>query len=164
MLKTYFLLFFIFISNNIYSQYYLELRKATKLKSFNFYPGDNIRFKIKDDFIFSRAYITGISQDMLRFNYIEVPISDIEIIDISNKSSNFFKKTGNLISVVSVGFFFIDMINSTLVQKNKYKDVYDKNFLISCSLGLTIGYSLRLSKRKYFIKKGLNRIWVKKSF
>ena len=164
MLKIYFLLFFIFLSNNTYSQYYLELRKATKLKSFNFYPGDNIRFKIKDDYMFSRAYITGISQDMLRFNYIEVPISDIETIDISNKSSNFLKKTGYYISLVSVGIFFIDMLNSTLVQKNKYKDVYDKNFLISCSLGLTIGYSLRFTKRKYFVKKCLNRIWVQKSF
>ena len=66
--KIYIILFFIFVSNNLHSQYYLELKKASQTKSFKFFPGEKIRFKLKDDVNFTQAYITGITEDKLRFN------------------------------------------------------------------------------------------------
>ena len=53
------LFFFSLITVESYSQNYLELRKATKLKSINFFEGENIRFKQKTDEIFTYAKITG---------------------------------------------------------------------------------------------------------
>ena len=163
MLKIYIILFFVFVSNNLHSQYYLELKKASKIKSFKFFPGEKIRFKLKDDENFTQGYITGISEDKLRFNYIEVSVSDIEIVDIRNKSSNFFKSGGKYIAGGSIAFFIIDFVNLSLVQKVKYKDVYNKDLLIGCSLSFSVGALLTFVKRKYFIKKKLNRIWVQKS-
>ena len=40
--KIYIILFFIFVSNNLHSQYYLELKKASQTKSFKFFPGEKI--------------------------------------------------------------------------------------------------------------------------
>ena len=45
----------------------------------------------------------------------------------------------------------------------KIKDVYNKDLLIGCSLSFSVGALLTFVKRKYFIKKKLNRIWVQKS-
>ncbi|MEO2083907.1 MAG: hypothetical protein ABGW65_00120, partial [Marinoscillum sp.] len=97
------------------------------------------------------------------FNYIEVSISDIEIVDIRLKSSNFFKSGGMIIAGGSVAFFIIDFVNLSLVQKVKYKDVYNKDLLIGCSLSFGVGALLTFVKRKYFVKKKINRIWVQKS-
>ena len=66
MAKIYIILFFIFVSNNLHSQYYLELKKVSQTKSFKFFPGEKIRFKLKDDENFTQAYITGISEDKLK--------------------------------------------------------------------------------------------------
>ena len=54
-------------------------------------------------------------------------------------------------------------MNLSLVQKVKYKDVYNKDLLIGCSLSFGVGALLTFVKRKYFVKKKLNRIWVQKS-
>jgi len=153
MAKIYIILFFIFVSNNLHSQYYLELKKVSQTKSFKFFPGEKIRFKLKDDENFTQAYITGISEDKLRFNYIEVSVSDIEIVDIRHKSSNFFKSSGKYIAGGSISFFIIDFMNLSLVQKVKYKDVYNKDLLIGCSLSFGVGALLTFVKRKYFVKK-----------
>jgi len=66
------LFFFSLITLESYSQNYLELKKATQLKSINFFEGENIRFKQKDDEIFTYAKITGIGSDYLSFNNIQI--------------------------------------------------------------------------------------------
>ena len=155
---------FNFSSNKIFSQKYLELRKATKLKYFSFFPGENIRFKMKDDKYFTSAKITGIVNDKLKFNTIEIPVSRIDIIDIRSKSSNYGNIYGSIISGSSLAFFAIDFINLSLVQRANYKDVYNKSILISCSIGFSIGAILKkFGKRKYFKKNELNRIWIQES-
>lgn len=160
LLFTSFFLFFIINSNHLYSQTYLELRKATQLKSFLFYPGDNIRFKKKGDDFFTFAKITGIRDQNLRFNNIEVPINQIDIIDIRNKTSDQLKTYGNIIAGGSLAYFIMDFINLSLVQRANYKDVYNKNILISCSVGFSIGAVSRIFKRKYYKRNDLNRIWI----
>ena len=54
-------------------------------------------------------------------------------------------------------------MNLSLVQKVRYKDVYNKDLLIGCSLSFGVGALLTFIKRKHFVKKKLNRIWVQKS-
>ena len=76
------LFFFSLITLESYSQNYLELKKATKLKSINFFEGENIRFKQKHDEIFTYAKITGIGSDYLSFNNIQIQISNIDIVDM----------------------------------------------------------------------------------
>ena len=160
LLFTPFFLFLIINSNHLYSQTYLELRKATQLKSFLFYPGDNIRFKKKGDDFFTFAKITGMRDQNLRFNNIEVPINQIDIIDIRNKTSDQLKTYGNIIAGGSLDYFIMDFINLSLVQRANYKDVYNKNILISCSVGFSIGAFSRIFKRKYYKRNDLNRIWI----
>ena len=156
------LFFFSLITVESYSQNYLELRKATKLKSINFFEGENIRFKQKTDEIFTYAKITGIGSNYLSFNNIQIPISNIDIIDIRSKTSNKGRAYGSLISGGSLGYFVIDFINLSIVQKSNYKDVFNENILISCSIGFSIGLLVRsFAKRKLFKRKNLNRIWIK---
>ena len=152
--------FFVF-ENNGYSQKYLELRKASRLKYFSFYPGENIRFKMYEDEYFTNSVITGISDSTLNFNNIQIPVSKIEIIDIRNKTSNMTKSLGLLISGGSLAYFAIDFINLSLVQKANYKDVINNKTLINCSIGIGIGVFVRLfAKKKYFKRNKLNRIWI----
>ena len=163
-LLTIFLLFII-SSNKVFSQNYLELRKATKLNYFSIYPGENIRFKKKNDDFFTSARITSIDNKNLIFNNIEVPINEIQVIDIRSKTSNFGKNYGTVIAGGSMGYFIVDFINLSIVQRANYKDVFNQNILISCSIGFSIGIILRsFAKRKYFKRNELNRIWVQESF
>ena len=156
----FFLTFFVFI-DSIYSQKYLELRKASKLKSYTFYPGENIRFKLFSDDTFSSGTITGIGDSTLNFNNIKVPVSRIEVIDIRDKTSNRNKAFGLLISGGSMAYFVLDFINLSLVQKANYKDVFNRKTLINSLIGVGVGASLKFFvKRKYFKRNKLNRIWI----
>ena len=160
-IKFLFLLYLLIINyNHLYSQTYLELRKATQLKSFKIYPGENIRFKKKGDDFFTFAKITGMRDQNLRFNNIEVPINEIDKIDIRKKTSNRSKTYGNVVAGGSIAYFIVDFINLSIVQRANYKDVYNKNILISCSIGFSIGSALRIFKKKYFKRNDLNRIWI----
>ena len=75
-----------FFTLPLYSQSYLELKKLGKKRKIEFFSGEEIRFKIKNDENFSMARITGIYDDYINFNNIRVNIDDIELIDIRHKS------------------------------------------------------------------------------
>ena len=54
-----------------------------------------------------------------------------------------------------------DFINLSLVQKANYKDVFSKNILINCGIGVGVGLLIRaFGKKKYFKRNKLNRIWI----
>ena len=145
-----FVLYFL-IPHLIFSQKFLELRKATKQKYYSFYSGETIRFKLYGDDSFSSGTLTGIGDSTLNFNSIKVPISKIEIIDIRGKTTNRVKRIGSTVIGGSAAFFAIDFINLTLVQKANYKDVFNRNLLINCGIGVGLGLILRtFAKRKYF--------------
>ena len=155
-----FLSFFIFWFEG-YSQKYLELTKASSLKSYIYFPGETIRFKLFNDKYFSRGTITGIGDSSLNFNDIKVPISKIEVVDIRSKTSNINKSLGLLIAGGSLAYFTIDFINLSLVQKANYKDVFNKNTLVNCIVGISVGSFIRIfAKKKFFKRSKLNRIWI----
>ena len=155
-----FILYFL-IPYQIFSQKFLELRKATKQKYYSFYSGETIRFKLYGDDSFSSGTLTGIGDSTLNFNSIKIPISKIEIIDIRGKTTNRAKGIGSTVMGGSVAFFAVDFINLTLVQKANYKDVFSKIILINCGIGVGVGLLLRtFGKRKYFKRNKLNRIWI----
>jgi len=155
---------FNFPANKIFSQKYLELRKASKLKYYSFFPGETIRFKLYGDKYFTSGTLTEIGDSTLNFNTISIPVSKIEVVDIRNKTSNRLKSYGSIIAGGSLAYFAVDFINLSLVQKANYKDVYNKNILINCTLGVGVGLLIRtFGKRKYFKKNELNRIWIQES-
>ena len=155
-----FVLYFL-IPYQIFSQKFLELRKATKQKYYSFYSGETIRFKLYGDDSFSSGTLTGIGDSTLNFNSIKVPISKIEIIDIRGKTTNRVKGIGSTVMGGSVAFFAVDFINLTLVQKANYRDVFSKNILINCGIGVGLGLLIRtFGKRKYFKRNKFNRIWI----
>ena len=84
------LIFILIISQNSFAQKTLQIGKATNFKSLVFFEGDNIRFKRYDDDFFISSRISGFSEDKIKLNNIEIPLSSIEYIDIRHKSSNFF--------------------------------------------------------------------------
>ena len=92
---------------------------------------------------FSSGTLTGIGDSTLNFNTIKVPISKIEIIDIRGKTTNRAKGIGLTVIGGSVAFFAVDFINLTLVQKANYKDVFNKNILINCGIGVGVGLLIR---------------------
>ena len=162
-LKIHLLLFvfYLLVPNKIFPQKFLELSKATKQKYYSFYPGETIRFKLYDDELFSSGTLTGIGDSTLNFNSIRIPISKIEIIDIRGKTSNRVRRIGSTVIGGSAAFFAIDFINLTLVQNANYKDVFSRNLLINCGIGVGVGLIIRsFGKRKYFKRNKLNRIWI----
>ena len=111
--------------------------------------------------MFSSGTLTGIGDSTLNFNSIRIPISKIEIIDIRGKTSNRVRRIGSTVIGGSAAFFAIDFINLTLVQKANYKDVFSRNLLINCGIGVGVGLIIRtFGKRKYFKRNKLNRIWI----
>ena len=160
-IQLFLFIFYFLIPYQIFSQKFLELRKATKQKYYSFYSGETIRFKLYGDDSFSSGTLTGIGDSTLNFNSIKIPISKIEIIDIRGKTTNRAKGIGSTVMGGSVAFFAVDFINLTLVQKANYKDVFSKNILINCGIGVGVGLLIRtFGKRKYFKRNKLNRIWI----
>ena len=153
-----------FFTLPLYSQSYLELKKLGKKRKIEFFSGEEIRFKIKNDENFSMARITGIYDDYINFNNIRVNIDDIELIDIRHKSSNTFKGIGYIISGTSLGFFAIDIINLSVVQKNTLKRSFNEKIGITSLTGIFLGISIHFIKKKYFKNNGLNRIRSKTIF
>jgi hypothetical protein len=148
------------ISNKVFTQNILELGRANSFKTMSFYEGENLRFKKSNEDYFIIARISGITDDKIKFNNIEIPVSDIDVIDVREKSSNFMRRFGTYFSGASAGYFLIDFINLSVVQKASAADVYDDKILIGCSVGIGLGFGLRQIKRKYFKRKKLNRIWI----
>ena len=68
------IVFFICLPSFCFSQYYLELKKLGNKRFIEFYSGEEIRFRLKSDENFSRAYITGVYENYLNFNTIKVSI------------------------------------------------------------------------------------------
>ena len=157
------LIFILIISQNSFAQKTLQIGKATNFKSLVFFEGDNIRFKRYDDDFFISSRISGFSEDKIKLNNIEIPLSSIEYIDIRHKSSNFFKKFGTYLSGASAGYFIIDFINLSVVQKASSAEVFDNKIILRCSLGIGLGFGLRQLKRKYFKRKKLSRVWIQES-
>jgi len=148
------------ISNKVFTQNILELGRANSFKTMSFYEGESLRFKKLNEDYFITARISGITDDKIKFNNIEIPVSDIDVIDVREKSSNFMRRFGTYFSGASAGYFLIDFINLSVVQKASAADVYDDKILIGCSVGIGLGFGLRQIKRKYFKRKKLNRIWI----
>ncbi|MAD59540.1 MAG: hypothetical protein CMB81_04315 [Flammeovirgaceae bacterium] len=148
------------ISNKVFTQNILELGRANSFKTMSFYEGESLRFKKSNEDYFITARISGITDDKIKFNNIEIPVSDINVIDVREKSSNFMRRFGTYFSGASAGYFLIDFINLSVVQKASAADVYDDKILIGCSVGIGLGFGLRQIKRKYFKRKKLNRIWI----
>jgi hypothetical protein len=148
------------ISNKVFTQNILELGRANSFKTISFYEGESLRFKKSNEDYFITARISGITDDKIKFNNIEIPVSDIDVIDVREKSSNFMRRFGTYFSGASAGYFLIDFINLSVVQKASAADVYDDKILIGCSVGIGLGFGLRQIKRKYFKRKKLNRIWI----
>ena len=163
-MKIYFILFIFFYTIQCYSQNYLELKKLGNKRKIEFFPGEEIRFKIKNDENFSSARITGIYEDYINFNNIKVDLNNIELIDIRNKSSDTFKGVGYIVSGASLGYFSIDIFNMTVVQGNTLKKSFNEKIGISSLTGIFIGISITFIKKKYFKNQGMNRIRSKKIF
>ena len=157
------LLFFLSITNEIFSQNILQLGKANSFKTMSFYEGETLRFKKLNDDYFITARISGITDDNIKFNNIEIPIDEINVVDIRDKSSNFMRRFGTYFSGGSAAYFLIDFINLSVVQRASASEVYDSKILLGCSFGIGIGFGLRQIKKKYFKRKKLNRIWIQES-
>ena len=163
-MRTLFIIFIMSFSNLCFSQNLLELKKLGKKKKIEFYPGEEIRFKLKNDENFSRAYITGVYDGYMNLNRIKINFEDIERVDIREKSSNTFIDIGKTLFVVSLGYLTIDLVNLTVVRGISLKNAFNQNQALISFSGLTLGISLQFIKKKYFINKGLNRLRGKKYF
>ena len=70
------------ISNKVFTQNILELGRANSFKTMSFYEGESLRFKKSNEDYFITARISGITDDKIKFNNIEIPVSDIDVIDV----------------------------------------------------------------------------------
>ena len=163
-MRTLFIIFIMSFSNLCFSQNFLELKKIGMKKKIEFYPGEEIRFKLKNDENFSRAYITGVYDGYMNLNRIKINFEDIERVDIREKSSNTFIGIGKTLFVVSLGYLTIDLVNLTVVRGISLKNAFNQNQALISFSGLTLGISLQFIKKKYFKNKGLNRVRGKKYF
>ena len=144
---------FLFISNApCFGAKYLLLQRLGKKGSIEFRDGDYLRFKVKGSDTYNRSLILGFTKDAIKFNSYEVPISEIEVIDISGESFGGFQWSQlGFLSILSGGIFLvIDSINNEFTSETA---------IISAAL-VGGGVALTFLKKKKFKVSPKNKIEI----
>jgi hypothetical protein len=107
-------LFWFLVTSECFAARYLLLTRLGKKGSIEFRDGDHLRYKLKGDDQFHRSLILGFSDSTIIFNSYQVPLRDIEVIDIRKESFGGFQWAQlGFLGIISGGLFLvIDSINN----------------------------------------------------
>ena len=107
-------------------------------------PGDEIRFKLKDEDFKRTSYINNLFDTALVAHNDIVPFRSIERIYFTN--GGLTQKIGLGLTVGGAGYFLIDQLNELVVQGNKAS--IDENVAITSAVMVGVGVPLMLLKKK----------------
>ncbi|MBL6447209.1 hypothetical protein JMN32_12880 [Fulvivirga sp. 29W222] len=99
-----------------FAQNKLLIGKPGNPASYVFVEGEMLRFRLKGEKYWNKAYIQGLYEDRIRFHYNVILIDEIEYIDVRDRGKGGFL---HILSWVSTrggaGFATIAQINKTFV-------------------------------------------------
>lgn len=132
---------------------YLLLQKTGTPNSVVFHEGEEIRYRLRGERNFRHGLIQGFGQNVIRFHYLEVPLSEIETIDISRKEYTrfHFRSSGTKVMIAGAAFLVLDWGNQ--------QEVSPATLTISGSM-IAAGFILRLLQKRKFTPGGRYRLEI----
>jgi len=148
-MKWIFLYMALAISLYANGQKYLVLKKRNKVKV-AYEAGDKIKFKLKDEQFYTEQMIVGFGQDMIRFHYFDVPLSEIEEIKLVNKRARGFNFNAfsSLFLQIGIGYLVVDQFNQVVIQ-NQPAGISNSTAIVSANM-IATGLLLKLFNKKRF--------------
>jgi hypothetical protein len=111
--------FLIIVSLSASGQTFLVLEKMGTKKRFEFYPGQQMEVKLKNDNYFTRINILGLGDSLISTENQDIKFSSITAVQIKEKSG-FLRYSGPILMVAGAVLFAIDALNQTVVQGGEY--------------------------------------------
>ncbi len=147
------LLLLIKSSLTAYAQKYLLMDKYTGKQRKEFYPGDELTFRLKGEEHFNTMVITQLQDSLIIFNGAVVNTREIGSIRVDRRS-NGIKGASRTARKAGVGLFLIDQFNSLVITREPIR--IQKEVLIVSSSLVALSYLIHLTQKKKF-KIGGNR-------
>lgn len=95
----------------------LLIGKPGKPTTYEFHEGEMLRFKLKGEKYWNKAYIQGLYADRIRFHYNTIMLDEIEFIDVQDRGKGRLLHTLSWVGTRGgAGFATIAQINRTLVD------------------------------------------------
>ena len=139
------LLFLIFTVSPAIAQRKLIIAKPASPAKYIFYEGEEIRFKLKGEKYWNKAFIQGLGEDYIRLHYTTIALSEIEAIDVRGRSHSYLQTVAAVGIYGGAGFIGIDQFNRSIIKGESGFD--EKTMLVGGAL-LSTGGLLYLLKRK----------------
>ena len=155
MAKLTLVVLFCLMANCTEAQKFLRLANAGRNGHIDYYEGDKIRFKIKEEDFFREQMILGFTEYAIKFRFFEVPLSEIKVIDIKRRNQ---WAGGKLLMIAGVGLMAADAINTTAVRGETY--TLERGIWITAGALVSAGLLIDLLRRKRFRLNGKRRMYI----
>ena len=140
-------LFSLVLTFSASAQYYLQLKKRTKVIH-TYSAGDHIKFKLKGDDFYSDQVVIGVTDSTIKFRLLDIALTDIEAVKVPERGSYGLDLISGAAITAGIFFMVIDQANQLFVQ-GEGLGPSKETLLISGSL-IGSGLFLRLFKKKKF--------------
>ena len=114
-MKKYALFFFLLLLSTqlAHAQQMLIIKKLTGKRRYEFYEGERIRLKQKDNGEISSGNWQYAGRHSIKVNELVLPLSDIQWIDVSRKEKGVWalRKGQDLLLIAGLGYFTVVHIN-----------------------------------------------------
>ena len=107
-------LFAIVLPQDLFSQYYLVLKKRSKIK-YVFEAGESLKFKLHGEDFYTKQMIVGFGPNKIRFHYFELDLSEVSHLKVPKARKNAVSLFSRLTLTAGVLFIFLDQFNQGFV-------------------------------------------------
>ena len=119
-------------------QEFLVLDKMGTKKRIEFYPGDPIKFRLKEERIFRTDEIVAITDSVLYMENGIVPFTEIGVVEVTEK---WMQATGVTLMVAGVGYIVLDQFNNVIRGDGlRYDDKVVRSGAIIAGAGAALVY------------------------
>lgn len=149
MLPWFSLLFLLPLS--VSAQYAMAIRKVSNGLELRYSPGEEIRFKLREEDYFHRSVIQAVSDTGLVFQHFNIAFSELEKVDLQGRRFAVFpfRSVGTVLIVGGLGLIAADWFNQQVVQGNDYEA--PEGMLIAGGAAAAAGIVLRLLEPKRLV-------------
>ena len=132
------------------AQSYLLLRKKGSMRRYTYFKGNELVYRMKGFDQFFSDRITDFADSTIILENNIILISQLDVVDVRNAQSNrapIVRSAENLLPVVGIGLFVLDIFNHTVVDGNDFS--LDERTTVTAGALVVSGYALKLMRRKY---------------
>jgi len=151
-------IFCLFLLFPAFGQTHLAIKKPSGKKKEEFFIGDWLVYRLKNDDKVQRDVIHGfdVGQGEVVFEYTSVPLKDIEWVYSQKEHRKIYQ---NKLIAAGILFPIIDQFNNMVIAKNDFR--WSRGVLITSGGLILTGLSIHLLQRKkYHLKNRFRLMFV----